>query len=102
MAAPAILALADGTVFRGRGFGARGIAIGEIVFHTGMTGYQEVLTDPSYRGQVVAMTAPQIGNTGVNAEDMESERPALGGFIVRQRSPLVSNHRAESSLDEFL
>jgi carbamoyl-phosphate synthase small subunit len=102
MAAPAILALADGTVFRGRAFGARGTAIGEIVFHTGMTGYQEVLTDPSYRGQIVAMTAPQIGNTGVNAEDMESEGPALGGFIVRQRSTVVSSHRSEGSLDDFL
>lgn len=102
MAAPAILALADGTVFRGRAFGARGVAVGEIVFHTGMTGYQEVLTDPSYRGQIVAMTAPQIGNTGVNGEDMESERPALGGFIVRERSPVVSNHRADGSLEDFL
>jgi carbamoyl-phosphate synthase small subunit len=102
MAAAAILALADGTVFRGRAFGARGKAVGEIVFHTGMTGYQEVLTDPSYRGQIVAMTAPQIGNTGVNAEDMESERPALGGFIVRQRSSVVSSHRSDGSLDDFL
>ena len=102
MAAPAILALADGLVLRGRPFGARGVATGEIVFHTGMTGYQEVLTDPSYRGQIVAMTAPQIGNTGVNEEDMEAERPALGGFIVRERSPMVSSYRSQSSLDDFL
>ncbi|MBI2897611.1 MAG: glutamine-hydrolyzing carbamoyl-phosphate synthase small subunit [Deltaproteobacteria bacterium] len=102
MSASAVLALADGTVFRGRPFGHRGVAVGEVCFNTGMTGYQEVLTDPSYRGQIVAMTAPQIGNTGVNREDLEAERPALSGFIVRERSPVVSSHRALGSLDELL
>ena len=79
----AILALADGKVFTGVGFGAEGEAIGEVVFNTSMTGYQEILTDPSYEGQLVAMTYPQIGNVGVNLEDVESRRPFVRGFIVK-------------------
>ena len=82
--APALLALADGTVFRGRAFGARGEAVGELVFNTSMTGYQEILTDPSYEGQLVAMTYPEIGNVGVNREDVESRRPYVRGFVVRE------------------
>jgi carbamoylphosphate synthase small subunit len=77
MSRKAVLALADGTVFEGRPFGAEGEAIGEVVFNTGMTGYQEVLSDPPYRGQIVCMTYPHIGNTGVNPEDLEAVRPAL-------------------------
>ena len=88
------LALEDGTVFTGRAFGARGEVDGEVVFNTSMTGYQEILTDPSYHGQIVAMTYPQIGNYGVNAEDAESGRPWVRGFVVRELSRLVSNHRA--------
>ena len=85
------LALEDGTVFTGRAFGARGEADGEVVFNTSMTGYQEILTDPSYHGQIVAMTYPLIGNYGVNAEDAESRRPWVRGFVVRELSRLVSN-----------
>src|SRR3974377_2017606 len=80
------LALEDGTVFTGISFGAQGEVDGEVCFNTSMTGYQEILTDPSYRGQIVTMTYPEIGNYGVNAEDVESRRPHLAGFIVRQRS----------------
>ncbi len=96
------LALEDGTVFTGRAFGARGEADGEVVFNTSMTGYQEILTDPSYHGQIVAMTYPLIGNYGVNAEDAESRRPWVRGFVVRELSRLVSNHRAGGSLDAYL
>ncbi|MEJ7639551.1 MAG: glutamine-hydrolyzing carbamoyl-phosphate synthase small subunit [Singulisphaera sp.] len=96
------LALEDGTVFTGRAFGARGEADGEVVFNTSMTGYQEILTDPSYHGQIVAMTYPLIGNYGVNAEDAESRRPWVRGFVVRELSRLVSNHRAAGSLDAYL
>jgi carbamoyl-phosphate synthase small subunit len=101
---PGYLALADGTVFSGNLFGKDGIAIGEAVFTTGMTGYQEVLTDPSYTGQLVTMTAPQIGNTGINAEDPESTsgKPQVAGFIVRDNSPVISNYRAQDSLDAYL
>ena len=81
---PAILALADGTVFRGRAFGAVGEASGELVFNTSMMGYQEILTDPSYEGQLVAMTYPEIGNVGVNRTDVESRRPFVRGFVVRE------------------
>src|SRR6185295_6174472 len=80
----ALLALADGTVFEGTSFGAPGEAGGEVVFNTSMTGYQEILTDPSYRGQLVAMTYPEIGNVGVNLEDVESRRPFVEGFIVKE------------------
>ena len=79
---PAVLALADGTVFRGVSFGAEGETAGEVVFNTSMTGYQEILTDPSYRGQLVCMTYTEIGNVGVNPEDVESRRPFVEGFIV--------------------
>jgi carbamoyl-phosphate synthase small subunit len=96
------LALEDGTVFTGRAFGARGEVDGEVVFNTSMTGYQEILTDPSYHGQIVAMTYPLIGNYGVNAEDVESGRPWVRGFVVRELSRLVSNYRASGSLEEYL
>jgi carbamoyl-phosphate synthase small subunit len=98
----AILALADGTVFRGRAFGAEGEAAGELVFNTSMTGYQEILTDPSYHGQLVAMTYPQIGNVGVNREDVESTRPFVRGFIVREYREAPSSWRAEQSLGAYL
>lgn len=98
----AVLALADGRVFEGKSFGAAGEAGGEVVFNTAMTGYQEVLTDPSYRGQLVTMTYPQIGNTGVNPEDIESRGIFLSGFIVREYQPHVSNWRATASLDAYL
>jgi carbamoyl-phosphate synthase small subunit len=96
------LALEDGTVFTGRAFGARGEVDGEVVFNTSMTGYQEVLTDPSYHGQIVAMTYPLIGNYGVNPEDAESGRPWVRGFVVRELSRLASNHRARGTLDDYL
>jgi carbamoyl-phosphate synthase small subunit len=92
----------DGTVYRGFGFGAAGDGAGEIVFNTAITGYQEVLTDPSYRGQIVTMTAPEIGNVGVNPVDFESPRPWCAGFVVRELSPLVSNWRASGSLHSLL
>jgi carbamoyl-phosphate synthase small subunit len=100
----AYLALADGTIFEGRAHGKDGTTTGEVVFTTGMTGYQEVLTDPSYTGQLVTMTAPQIGNTGINGEDPESvdAKPQVAGFILRDASPVVSNWRAQESLDEYL
>ena len=99
---PALLAMEDGTVYRGFGFGAAGDGAGEIVFNTAITGYQEVLTDPSYRGQIVTMTAPEIGNVGVNPVDFESPRPWCAGFVVRQLSPVVSNWRASGSLHSLL
>ena len=89
------LALEDGTVFTGRAFGARGEIDGEVVFNTSMTGYQEILTDPSYHGQIVTMTYPQIGNYGVNGQDIESGRPWVRGFVVRELSRRVSNFRAD-------
>ncbi|MGZ8520912.1 MAG: glutamine-hydrolyzing carbamoyl-phosphate synthase small subunit [Candidatus Binatia bacterium] len=98
----AILALADGKVFTGVGFGAEGEAVGEVVFNTSMTGYQEILTDPSYEGQLVAMTYPQIGNVGVNPEDVESRRPFLRGFIVKDYSAEPSNWRASQPLHEYM
>ncbi len=96
------LALEDGSVFTGRAFGARAEVDGEVVFNTSMTGYQEILTDPSYHGQIVAMTYPLIGNYGVNAEDVESGRPWVRGFIVRELSRLASNHRSSGSLEAYL
>ena len=100
---PALLALEDGTVFRGTGFGAAGEAFGEDVFNTGMAGYQEVLSDPSYAGQIVAMTAPQQGNYGVNRDDAESARVQVSGFVVREASRRTSSWRADGSLtDELL
>jgi len=99
---PALLAMEDGTVYRGFGFGADAEGAGEIVFNTAITGYQEVLTDPSYRGQIVTMTAPEIGNVGINPMDFESDRPWCAGFVVRDLSPLVSNWRASDSLHALL
>jgi len=98
----AILALEDGSVFHGQGFGARASACGEVCFNTSMTGYQEILTDPSYKGQIVTMTYPLIGNYGVNEMDVESWRPHVAGFVIRELSPVVSNWRADSSLAEYL
>jgi len=96
------LALEDGTVFTGQAFGARGEVDGEVVFNTSMTGYQEILTDPSYHGQIVTMTYPEIGNYGVNEEDLESRRPWVRGFVIRELSGRVSNFRAQESLEAFL
>ena len=96
------LALEDGTVYAGRSFGATGETFGEVVFNTSMTGYQEVLTDPSYKGQIVCMTYPLIGNYGVNAEDRESARPQVEGFVAREFARLPSNFRAQASLDDYL
>jgi carbamoyl-phosphate synthase small subunit len=98
----AILALEDGSVFHGEGFGARASACGEVCFNTSMTGYQEILTDPSYKGQIVTMTYPLIGNYGVNTQDVESWRPHVSGFVIRELSPIVSNWRADYSLAEYL
>lgn len=98
----ALLALADGTVFEGFSFGAEGEVSGEVVFNTSLTGYQEILTDPSYKGQIVTMTYPHIGNYGTNRHDVESERPFLAGFIVKETSPVPSNWRSEKTLDVYL
>src|SRR6187455_2838584 len=98
----AILALEDGSVFHGRGFGAGASACGEVCFNTAMMGYQEILTDPSYAGQIVTMTYPLIGNYGVNTEDVESRRPFVEGFVVREASEVMSNWRATQSLDDYL
>ena len=98
----ALLALEDGSIWRGQSFGAPVTANGEVCFNTSMTGYQEILTDPSYRGQIVAMTYPLIGNTGINSIDVESDRPHVSGLIVRELSPVVSNWRSEDSLDSYL
>jgi carbamoyl-phosphate synthase small subunit len=99
---PAVLALADGTVFKGTALGASGETVGEVVFNTAMSGYQEILTDPSYRGQMVTMTYPHIGNYGINPEDVESSRPWLAGFIVKEACPYPSNWRSRLTLDEYL
>ncbi len=99
---PAILALADGTVFTGTALGASGETTGEVVFNTALSGYQEILTDPSYRGQMVTMTYPHIGNYGINPEDSESNQPWLAGFIVKEACPYPSNWRNRQSLDEYL
>jgi carbamoyl-phosphate synthase small subunit len=96
------LALEDGTVYTGRGFGAEGETFGEVVFNTSMTGYQEVLTDPSYKGQIVSMTYPLIGNYGINSEDVESRRPQVEGFIVRELTRIPSNFRSHGTLDAYL
>jgi len=99
---PAVLALEDGSVFRGRAFGADATIAGECVFNTSMTGYQEIITDPSYCGQIVTMTAVQIGNYGINAEDAEASAPKCSGLVVRELSPIVSNWRSQLSLDDYL
>jgi carbamoyl-phosphate synthase small subunit len=98
----AILALEDGSLFHGEAFGARASACGEVCFNTSMTGYQEILTDPSYKGQIVTMTYPLIGNYGVNPLDVESWKPHVAGFVIRELSPLVSNWRANSPLGKYL
>src|SRR5919206_3042387 len=96
------LALENGLVFTGRGFGATGTSEGEVVFNTSMTGYQEILTDPSYKGQIVTMTYPLIGNYGINRQDVESRQPHVAGFVIKELAPLHSNYRADMSLDEYL
>lgn len=102
MAGEAILMLEDGRIFHGESYGAEGTAFGEVVFNTSMTGYQEVLTDPSYTGQIVTMTYPLIGNYGVNDEDQESARPQVAGFVIHEAPPMHSNWRATEPLDGYL
>src|SRR4051812_863037 len=96
------LALEDGTVFTGRAFGHSGTSEGEVVFNTSMTGYQEILTDPSYKGQIVTMTYPLIGNYGINRQDVESRQPHVAGFVIKELAPLHSNYRADTTLDQYL
>lgn len=98
----ALLALEDGRTFRGRSWAAEGESVGEMVFNTSMTGYQEVLTDPSYAGQIVCMTYPLIGNYGVNSDDEESDRPWVEGFVVREAARMASSWRAQETLDAYL
>jgi carbamoyl-phosphate synthase small subunit len=98
----AVIALEDGQIYTGTGFGAEGVQTGELVFNTSMTGYQEILTDPSYHRQIVTMTVSHVGNTGVNMQDIESERVWVAGFVVRSLSPVVSNWREQGSLDAYL
>jgi len=98
----ALLVLEDGTIYEGEAFGAAKTVVGEVVFNTSLTGYQEIITDPSYRGQMVCMTLTHVGNTGVNAEDIESDQPQVTAFIVREVSPVVSNWRANATLHEYL
>jgi len=100
--AKAILALEDGSVFEGQAFGRTGETTGEVVFNTALCGYQEVLTDPSYAGQIVTMTYPHIGNYGVNREDVESARPQVAGFVVREASTVASSWRASGELHRYL
>ncbi len=102
MRKPALLALADGSVFHGESIGAEGVTVGEVVFNTAMTGYQEILTDPSYARQIVTLTYPHIGNVGVNPDDAESGRVHAAGLVIRHLSPLVSNWRAQMPLGEYL
>lgn len=102
MSFPATLALEDGRCYHGRGIGVRGEAVGEVVFNTGMTGYQEIFTDPSYCGQIVVLTSPHIGNYGTNAEDSESARPYIEGLVVREFSAAASNWRSSREADDFL
>ena len=98
----AILALEDGRVFRGKGYGAKGECSGEVVFNTSITGYQEIFTDPSYAGQIVVLTNPEIGNYGTNPEDSEAVRPYIEGLIVREFSKVSSNWRSQQVTDEFM
>ena len=98
----ALLALEDGTVFEGRSFGARTESYGEVVFNTSITGYQEIFTDPSYAGQIVVLTAPQIGNYGSNPGDSEAVKPFIEGLVVREFSPIASNWRSQQEADDFL
>src|SRR5262245_7472978 len=99
---PAVLALADGTVFNGRSIGASGHAVGEVVFNTAITGYQEILTDPSYAGQIVTLTYPHIGNVGLNPEDVESRRPFAAGLVIRDLPRVESNFRSAGGLEAYL
>ena len=92
---PAALVLANGRVFRGEGFGGRNESIGEVVFNTSITGYQEIVSDPSYAGQIVVMTAPQIGNVGINRDDVEARRVACAGLAIREMSPITASWRSE-------
>jgi len=96
------LALEDGTIFTGRHFGFRGTTEGEVVFNTSMTGYQEIITDPSYAGQIVTMTYPLIGNYGINSDDVESKKPQVAGFVIKELPPAYSNYRADKSLEDYL
>ncbi len=98
----AILALEDGRIFRGKGYGAKAECYGEVVFNTSLTGYQEIFTDPSYAGQIVVLTNPQIGNYGTNPEDNEAVRPFIEGLVVREFSPISSNWRSQQAADEYL
>ena len=99
---PAILVLADGSVFRGTAIGAEGYSVGEVVFNTAMTGYQEILTDPSYARQIITLTYPHIGNTGINKEDEESVNIWAAGLVIRDLSSVTSNFRSQDSLDSYL
>ena len=98
----AILLLADGSIYEGRSFGYEGETIGEVCFNTGMTGYQEILTDPSYHSQIVTMTSPHIGNYGINSEDVESSSISVAGFVVREESAVPSSWRSDGSLGSYL
>ena len=98
----AILALEDGAIFKGKSFGASGQRYGEVVFNTSMCGYQEIITDPSYKGQIVTMTYPLMGNYGVNKEDVESRKPFLEGFVVKEYSKIASSWRHDLELGEYL
>ncbi len=98
----ALLALEDGTVFRGKGYGAKGECYGEVVFNTSITGYQEIFTDPSYAGQIVVLTNPEIGNYGTNPDDNEATRPYIEGLIVREFSKVSSNWRSQQVAEEYL
>src|SRR5215204_3963250 len=98
----ALLALADGTIFTGTAFGAEGETVGEVVFNTSLTGYQEILTDPSYKGQILTMTCPEIGNVGINSEDVEARRPFVEGFIVKEYWERPSNWRAQQNLAQYM
>jgi carbamoyl-phosphate synthase small subunit len=99
---PCLLVLADGRVFRGRSFGARGTVVGELVFNTSMYGYQEIVSDPSYKGQIVCLTAVEIGNVGTNPDDDESDKPGASGLVIRSLAPVVSNYRSTASLGDWL
>src|SRR5262245_61022658 len=101
-AKPGLIALEDGSVFHGQGFGAEKTVVGEIVFNTSMTGYQEILTDPSYFGQIVTLTTPQIGNYGIHMDDAESDGPKAFGLVIRELSPVASNWRSQQTLQEYL
>jgi carbamoyl-phosphate synthase small subunit len=102
LTSPALLVLEDGSVFRGTAIGAEGSAVGEVVFNTAMTGYQEILTDPSYARQIVTLTYPHIGNTGTNSEDEESDRVWASGLVIRDLPLLASSFRSEASLEDYL